>query len=269
MACADSVAGLGPKPHPVALLLHRSHGCAQPHCIPEPLGQPIAQLLAAAGEVVLLRPALELGQRGQSTARLQVEEEVQKRQLLDLGTEYELRSEVEEHPCVGGAKVAAGKRVDGLRIPVGHRRLHPGMVERHLLPQAVEAQLGDAELRDRQRREWGQRSPEGAPPPARQEHRAPIQVLRLGPHAELAGKRGDAILRRTDPVRPEVGVVAADAGGPHLAPDALAGLQHRHRASPSLEPACGAQPAQPSPDDRDVHRGIIGQHAVHARLRTP
>ena len=58
-------------------------------------------------------------------ARLQVEEEVEQRELLGLGAEHELGGEVEEHPRTRGAQVAARERVDGLRVPVGDRARAP------------------------------------------------------------------------------------------------------------------------------------------------
>ena len=59
----------------------------------------------------------------------------------------------------------------------------------------------------------------------------PVEVLRRGPHAELARERGDAVLRRPDPVRAQVGVMAADVVRAHLAAHAVARLEHRRRSA--------------------------------------
>ena len=186
---------------------------------PSWLGQAVAQLLAAADEVVLLRAALELGQRGQPATRLQIEEEVQERQLLDLGAEHELRGEVEEHPRILRAQVTARERVDGLRIPVGDRGVSPRVIDGHLLPQPVEPQLGDAELGDRERRERegsiretraaarATRALRGRPGAgARFARRARAQARQRDPgsarSSALRGRRGDPPRPRSTSCRP-------------------------------------------------------------------
>ena len=121
------------------------------HRAVEALGEAVADLLAAADEVVLLRSALELGQRLEAAARLQVEQEVEERQLFRLGPEDQLGREGEEHARVPRPQVAPCECLDGLRVASPARGEEPRLIDPHLAAQALELELGDAQLGERQR----------------------------------------------------------------------------------------------------------------------
>jgi hypothetical protein len=135
----------------LALVLDRRDRAVQAHHAAEALGDAVTDLLAAPDEVVLLRSALELGQRLEAAARLEVEQEVEERQLIRLGTEDQLGREVDEHPRIPRAQVAACEGLHGLGVTSPAGGEEPRLIDAHLAAQALELELDHTELGERQR----------------------------------------------------------------------------------------------------------------------
>jgi hypothetical protein len=200
-----------------------------------------------------LGAALGAGQALEAAAAVQVEEEVEERQLVGLGGEDGAHGDVEELARVPAAQARALPGLHGHAVPARGLGGAPGRVEGHAALEAVERPDGELHLGEAEQRgardEAVVRAHAGA-----QGHELPAAgVLGERGHAELGGERAHAILGGADPLAAEIDGIVAEAHRQRAAADAVAGLEHAQRAAAGGERARGGETREPGADHANVH----------------
>ena len=200
-------------------------------------------------------------------AGVDVEQDVQQRHVLRLGGPDGLDAELEQHATGSGGEVAAHPGRGRLAVEGGRVGRLPGGVERHLAGHAVEPPLGALHVEQHDRVDARDRPAVAAQPPAVLDHVLALPVGGEGLDAELGGQRGQAVLRRADPLGAHLDdVPAADVLVQDPPADAVAGLHDDHGGAGRGRRARRGQPGQAGSDHDEV--GVTGLRLRH-RGRNP
>ena len=201
------------------------------------------------------RPGRALIARG-----VDVEEHVQQRDVPRLAGEHGLDREVEQAVGTRAETLRAFEALERLAVPVLGAWRRPGCAERHglghaveLVQQRLELRIGRQVRRDRPERSRRRVRRELA---ALVEQVVAVVVGLEGLHPEFAGQLREVILRRPDPLAADLDDLAGVGGAQSMvqrpATDAIAGLEHDHRAPGRVELARGREAREAGADDDHI-----------------